>query len=70
MPRKSELNKMIMKTLAFLLPLCLVFESSFGQDLDDLDDYRVENFYQKVDLEYGTLDQDGNMIEFFYEKND
>jgi hypothetical protein len=57
------------KTLTFIL--FLLFTSlSFGQNLDDLDSYTVDEFYKKVELDSGTLDEDGNEIEFVYVKTE
>ena len=43
---------------------------SFGQNLDDLDSYLVDEFYKKVELDYGTLDEDGDEIEYVYVKTE
>lgn len=37
-----------------------------GQSLEDLDDYSVEKFYKKLELDYGTLDDDGEEIDFVF----
>lgn len=43
---------------------------SFGQNLEDLDSYTVDEFYKKVELDRGTLDEDGNEIEYIYVKSE
>jgi hypothetical protein len=51
--------------------LLLVFTSlSFGQDFEDLDSYTVDEFYKKLELERGTLDKDGDEIEYVYVKTE
>lgn len=39
---------------------------SYAQKLDDLDDYSVEQAYRKVEVAYGTLDEDGNQIDHVF----
>ena len=55
------------KTLIFLISIT-ISTISFGQNLDELDSYRVDEFYKKVELDYGTLDEDGDEIEYVYVK--
>ena len=55
------------KTLIFLISIT-ISTISFGQNLDELDSYRVDEFYKKVELDYGTLDEDGDEIEYVYIK--
>jgi len=43
---------------------------SYGQNLDDLDSYTVDEFYKKVELDYGTLDKNGNTIKYVYTKTE
>lgn len=43
---------------------------SYGQNLDDLDAYKVDGFYKKLVLNDGTLDKDGNEIEYVYVKTE
>lgn len=43
---------------------------SFGQNLEDLDSYTVDEFYKKVELDRGTLDEDGDEIEYIYVKTE
>jgi len=57
------------KTLLFLT-FSVLSTISFGQNLDDLDSYTVDEFYKKVELDYGTLDEDGDEIEYVYVKTE
>lgn len=57
------------KTLIFLI-FVTISTISFGQNLDDLDSYTVDEFYKKVELDYGTLDEDGDEIEYIYIKTE
>jgi len=59
-----------MKNTIALVVLCLVTTLSFGQNFDDLDDYSVDEFYKKVDLDYGTLDENGYAINYIYVKTE
>lgn len=43
---------------------------SFGQNFEDLDSYTVDEFYKKVELDSGTLDEDGDEIEYMYVKTE
>jgi len=43
---------------------------SFGQNLEDLDSYTVDEFYKKVELDRGTLDEDGREIDYIYVKTE
>jgi len=52
--------------IIFFLFTCL----SFGQNLEDLDSYTVDEFYKKVELDRGTLDEDGDEIEYVYVKTE
>ena len=49
-----------------LLFTCL----AFSQNLDDLDSYTVDEFYKKVELDWGTLDENGNTISYVYVKTE
>lgn len=51
-----------------LLIIITISTISYGQNLDDLDNYTVDEFYKKVELDYGTLDKNGNRIEYIYIK--
>jgi len=57
------------KTLIFLI-FITISTISFGQNLNDLDSYTVDEFYKKVELDYGTLDEDGDEIEYVYVKTE
>jgi len=57
------------KTIIFLIVIT-ISTISFGQNLDDLDSYTVDEFYKKVELDYGTLDEDGDEIEYIYVKTE
>ncbi|NLP59427.1 hypothetical protein [Lutibacter sp. B1] len=57
-----------MKKTIIFLTFAIISTISFGQNLDDLDSYTVDEFYKKVELDYGTLDEDGNEIEYVYVK--
>jgi hypothetical protein len=52
--------------IVFFLFTCI----SFGQNLEDLDSYTVDEFYKKVELDRGTLDEDGDEIEYVYVKTE
>lgn len=54
-----------MKNLLILF-LVLASTTSYAQSLEDLDDYSIEKVYKKIDLDYGTLDQDGNEVDEIY----
>ena len=55
----------------FTLLIFAIFSSlSFGQNLEDLDSYSVDEFYKKVELDNGTLDEDGDEIEYIYVKTE
>jgi len=43
---------------------------TFSQSLDDLDSYTVDEFYKKVDLDRGTLDEDGRSIDHIFVETD
>ncbi len=59
-----------MKKIIVLLFLLIVGKVSFGQNLDDLDSYTVDTFYEKVDLDYGTLGEDGHYISYIFVKKE
>ena len=52
------------------IPFLLLASIAFGQSLDDLDSYTVDEFYEKIELEYGTLDENGNSIDFVFVKTE
>ena len=57
-----------MKKIFTLLTLIIISNLSFGQNLEDLDSYTVDEFYKKVELDDETLDEDGDEIEYIYVK--
>ena len=57
--------KSILAIILFLLSVNI-----FSQSLDELESYTVDEFYKKIDLEYGTLDEDGNNIREIYVPTD
>lgn len=57
-----------MKKIFTLLTLIIISNLSFGQNLEDLDSYTVDEFYKKVELDDETLDEDGDEIEYIYIK--
>lgn len=49
----------------FILTASLIITGvSFGQSLEDLDDYSINKIYKKIDVDYGTLDDEGEEIEY------
>ena len=55
----------------FIFIFFLLFTNfSFGQNLEDLDSYTVDDFYKKVELDRGTLDEDGREIDYIYVKTE
>ena len=61
-------KKRIMKQKFTILLFLLINSFSFGQNLEDLDSYTVDEFYKKVELDRGTLDEDGREIDYIYVK--
>jgi hypothetical protein len=59
-----------MKYISILLVGLIISSLSSAQSLSDLDSYSVDEFYKKVDLEYGTLDEDGRTIDFIFIKSE
>lgn len=59
-----------MKKNILLFSFIIISNLSFGQNLDDLDSYTVDEFYKKIELDYGTLDEDGYEIEYVYVKTE
>lgn len=57
-----------MKKTIILPLLLLITHLCIGQNLDELDDYTVDEFYKKVELDYGTLDEEGDEIKYIYVK--
>ena len=54
--------------------LCILFlivsKTTLAQDFDSLEDYSVDQLYKKVKLEYETLDEQGNSINFVFVKTE
>src|SRR5690606_14067211 len=59
-----------MKKSLLILIFTIVSTISYGQNLDDLDNYTVDEFYKKVVLDDGTLDENGDEIEYVYVKTE
>lgn len=59
-----------MKNTLLFLSFLLTANIIYGQNLDDLESYTVDEFYKKVELDYGTLDEDGDEIEYIYVKTE
>ncbi|CAM1343528.1 hypothetical protein [Tenacibaculum amylolyticum] len=59
-----------MKQKFIILLFLLISSFSFGQNLEDLDSYTVNEFYKKVELDRGTLDEDGREIDYIYVKTE
>jgi hypothetical protein len=53
----------------FILTILLAFTcfQAIGQDYEEHD---VDEFYKKIDLDYGTLDESGQSIDFIFVKTD
>jgi len=66
----SSLKKKAMKNALLLLLFMILSTISFGQNLDNLDSYTVDEFYKKVELDYGSLDENGDGISYIYVKTD
>lgn len=51
-----------------ILPIIVFFCSGliYSQSLEDLDSYDIEKVYKKIELEYGTIDEDGNDIDYIF----
>lgn len=52
-----------MKNLILIFLIATTF-TSFGQEYKTWNDYEVIRFYQKIELEYRSLDKDGEEIEY------
>ncbi len=56
-----------MKKILILLTLGIVQVSIMNaQSYKDWDDYGIEEFYEKVDVESGTLNEEGEEIDFVF----
>ena len=47
-----------------------ISQTLLSQNLDKLESYSVDEFYKKVELDYGTLGEDGRSIECIYVKTE
>ncbi|MEZ4841266.1 MAG: hypothetical protein R2821_07080 [Flavobacteriaceae bacterium] len=56
----------------FTLPTFIIVSNlSFGQNLEDLDSYTVDEFYKKSRIRlWNPLDEDGDEIEYIYVKTE
>jgi hypothetical protein len=54
---------MYLKTVIATAALVIPALASLSQNFEE---YDIEQFYQKIDLESGTLDQDGQPIDFIF----
>ncbi len=61
---------MMRLSLFFTIGFLIFSSSAIAQSLDDLDSYSVDEFYKKIELDYGTLDEDGQSIDFVFVKTD
>jgi len=48
------------------LILCLCTGFSFSQSLEDLESHDIDKVYKKIELDYGTLNEDGDEIDYIY----
>jgi hypothetical protein len=53
-----------------LIIISLTSNYLVAQSLEDLDSYEVKQFYKQIELDDGTLDEDGDETEFIYVKTD
>lgn len=58
------------KHLIITIIITVFSGSVIGQSLDDLESYTVDEFYKKIELDYGTLDEDGQPIDFVFVKTE
>nr|DAN48677.1 MAG TPA: hypothetical protein [Caudoviricetes sp.] len=52
-----------MKTILLFLGILLA-NSIYSQSYKDWNSYKVETFYAKIELDYGTLDENGKRLKF------
>lgn len=57
-----------MKKYLYIIVLICISNFSFSQSLGDLDSYTVDEFYKKIELDDGTLGEDGRSIDFVFVK--
>ena len=60
----KQINMKILTTFIFVT----LFSISFSQD--EYEEHDIDEFYKKIELDYGTLDEDGNEIDFVFVKTD
>ncbi len=53
-----------MKIFLIITAFLFIGHSSFSQSLEELDDYSVDKIYKKIEVDDGTLDDEGEEIEF------
>lgn len=54
-----------MKKIIFIFLIVLTY-TSYGQEYKDWDNHDVIRFYKKVELDYNSLDEDGEEIDAVY----
>lgn len=59
-----------MKRTALLLTVVLSSALSAAQSFEDLPSYTVDEFYERIELDYGTLDETGYPIDYIFIKTD
>jgi hypothetical protein len=60
------MNRILKMTIGVFL---IMSEFCMSQDLQNLDSYSVDEVYKKIDLDYGTLDEDGQSIDHVFIKS-
>lgn len=55
-----------MKKYVLLSLLFLLTNLAYSQSYKNWDEHNVDYFYEKIDLDYGTLDEDGDEIDHIY----
>lgn len=58
------------KLLAFSMVILLLLVSATipSSSKGKMDEYSIDDIYQKIDLDYGTLDEQGQSIDFIFTK--
>ena len=59
-----------MKKFIISIFIIAISQTLISQNLEDLDSYTVDEFYKKVELDYGTLGEDGYSIDFIFVKTE
>lgn len=57
-----------MKKYILITFVLLIAQLSLSQNLSELDSYIVDEFYKKIELDYGSLDEQGRSIDFVFIK--